>query len=98
MKDYRIVIWNNTQKDKEEVLLMVEMKRSRLTKREFDMVKNELFDLAAISCDYRSLSAEIYCNDEEVLTIRCNTLTDGSQVLSTINIGDKYIRTATLAA
>ena len=98
MKDYRIVIRNTTQKDQEEVLLIVEMKRSRFTKREFDIIKKELFYWSAINCDYSSLLAEIYCDDEHVMAIQCHTLFDGSQVLSTISMGDKHIRTATLAA
>ena len=95
MNQYRIVIRNEITDDIE---LIMELRRRRFTKREYNMAIQELFMLAAINCDYSSLLAEIYCDDEHVMALQCHTLFDGSQVLSTISMGDKHIRTATLAA
>ena len=95
MNVYRIVIINNKTNEPETIM---EMSRPRFTKREYDVMLQEMFMLAAESIDYQHLTAEIYCNGIQVHSIHCDTVVDGSRITAVVHMGyTRFIRNMAIA-
>ena len=95
MRKYKVVIWNETQE--REALVIMEMTRARFTKKEYDMVIQEMVYWAAINCDYASLKAEVSRDGKNVMEIKCETKADGSEIHSVITVNDNAVRCMTIA-
>lgn len=98
MNNYKIAIWNKSTRDKGELMALMEMQRPRFTKSEYDMAIREMFSWAAESYIYDYLTADVYCNNQKVLTIDCKTRQNGSEINSYISTGGKVIRRMCIAA
>ena len=98
MNNYKIFIINDTGTDKGDLIGLIRLQRNHLTKREFNLTVQELFYWAAQSCDYKNMTAIIYRNDKEILTIDCSTHQDGSAVRSIITANKEPVRIMTVAA
>lgn len=94
MNAYRIVIMNN-KRNRPEIIM--EMKRKRFTRREYNMTIQEMFMLAAESIDYQHLTAEIYCNGIKVESVDCDTMTDCSRIDALISSQGRFIRQMAVA-
>lgn len=94
MNNYKIMIMNNKTNELE---IMMEMKRPRFTKREYDMAIRTMFMLAAESIDYEHLTAEIYCNGIKVESINCDTRADYPRIDALISTGGRFIRQMAVA-
>ena len=97
MNNYKILITNDTGTDAKELIGVIQLQRDYITKREFNLTVQEMFYWAAQNCDYKALTAIIYRNDKQILTIGCSTHQDGSEVKSTITANNEPIRIMTVA-
>lgn len=97
MNNYKILITNDTRPEEKELIGMIQLQRDCITKREFNLTVQELFYWAAQNCDYKALTAIIYRDDKQILTIGCSTHQDGSAVRSTITANNEPIRIMTVA-
>ena len=80
MKKYSID-FNRARRNGEENLLRVELERPGLTNRDFKVsIIGNLFSLACESIKNKWLSAYITCDGKKVLTVRCHTEIDGSNI------------------
>ena len=80
MKNYTIYTYRVTHRGR-ELLEIKEFPRPRFTNRDWkNIMVPSLFFLAATSCDYKHLDAELFCDGKKVLTVRCNTKVDGSTI------------------
>lgn len=94
MNNYRISIMNNITKEAE---IIMTMQRPRFTRREYTVAIREMFFLAAKSIDYRSLTAEIYCNDVHTMSIDCETVKDFARINALVSTSGKFLRNMCIA-
>ena len=97
MNNYKVFIINDTGTDKGDLIAVIKLQRAHLSKREFNLTVQEMFYWAAQSCDYNALTAIIYRDDKQILTIGCSTHQDGSAVRSTITANNEPIRIMAVA-
>ena len=97
MKEYKAEIWNETGNEK-RFLEMMQMKRKRFTKREYDMIKAEAVEFISLGCGYKDITVEVSSENKMLFVIRCHTRQTGSEVWSRIYINDVLIRAMAIAA
>ena len=84
MNKYKIETFSCRRKG-EEPLVLLEFERERFTYREYkDLLLSTLFDLAGTSYEYKHIGARVFCNDNKVLTMYCDTTVDGSTITAHI--------------
>ena len=96
-----------------EALTIMQFERQRFTMREYRIVLSELFFLAAVSKDNRSLTADVFCSSDPesldtilsrpegergLLSLECTTTTDGSTITAHITMNGQPIRHMIVAA
>ena len=80
MKNYTIDIFRVTRKGREHEI-RIELPRERFTAREYKgILLPTLFDLACEGRSHKHLDAVIQCDGVKVLTVRCDTEAEGSEI------------------
>ena len=104
---YAVRFYNDVTK---EIPCAMEFDIPRFTKRHYDLVLMELFEMASIGYENRSLFADVYRNAELAdlkniplgtlgnLTIACETTTDGSEIWAHIFINSTHVRNMNIAS
>ena len=93
MKRYRAVFYNKMQ-----FVGYMEWNAKHLTKERFRQVIGELFFWAAQSYEYKNMKAVIERNGKEIMTIICETITDGSTIISYLFSKGQVFRQMVVAA
>lgn len=96
MKKYRVFLLF-VPHHKTELLETMEWNDKYLSKTRFHQIIAELFGWAASGAIYEDLKAVIKRDDKEIMTINCKTRQRGSEIQSTISVGDKLLRNIMLA-
>ena len=67
------------------------------TKQQYDIVVSELFFWAAQSIEYKALTAKVFRDDVLVMTINCDTKTDGARIDSLVSLNGTPVRLMNVA-
>lgn len=95
MNNYRIVIWNNIANEPQTIM---EMRRPYFTKREYDLVVQEMLFWAAKSIDYKSLTTDIYCNEKWAFCVACETIADYPRIDALVSANGLPVRCMNIAS
>lgn len=85
MKLYRAKIWRASETGR-ELIEVLEFSRVRFTKHDYRNIVTGMFYWAATSNQYMTLTAEVFCEDEALFTITCDTTIDGAEISCDINV------------
>ena len=70
----------------ERLLVRREIEREHFTKADYKGIVGKLFEIAGRGAAYKWLTAIVECDGKKILTIKCDTEVDGSEIASCIAI------------
>ena len=70
----------------EKLLHQIEIEREHFTKNDYNGIVRELFEIAGRGIKYKWLTATVECDGKKVLSIKCDTEVNGSEILALIAI------------
>lgn len=85
MKTYRIVVDRHTNKGT-QILLRIDMQRDHFQRKDFAIVLDAMFELAAEGIENKTLTATVQCNGQKIFTVRGLTEVDGSTIYVNMDI------------
>lgn len=102
---YTVRFYNNVTK---EIFCVMEIERKRFTKRDWDNIILTVFHTACEDFTTRSLVADVYpcrandlkhipINTRGVLTVSCETVTDGENIDAHIFVNGVHVRNMNIA-